>query len=53
MGKKVVGVAMPVIAGGIAGGFRLGWLAFFTVTLGLGLAWYLADLAIDRRERNR
>ena len=53
MGKKIVGVAMPIIAGGITGGFRLGWVAFFAVTLGLGLVWFLTDLAIDRRERNR
>lgn len=53
MGKKIIGVAMPIIAGGITGGFRLGWAAFFAVTLGLGLAWFLTDLAIDRRERNR
>lgn len=53
MGKKIVGVAMPIVAGGITGGFHLGWVAFFAVTLGLGLVWVLADLTIDRRERDR
>ena len=53
MGKKIVGVALPIVAGGITGGFRLGWVAFFAVTLGLGLLWFLADLAFDRRESNR
>lgn len=52
MGKKIVGVAIPILAGSITGGLRLGWVAFFAVTLGLGLVWFLADLALDRRERN-
>lgn len=53
MSKRIVGIAMPAIAGGITGGFRLGWPAFIALTLGLSLVWFLADLAIYRRERSR